>query len=183
MPRDRFLQIFWNLHLCDPSVTAKDPRNAKVQPLLDIHSSVFESAYTPGQHVAVDESMIGFKGRVSFRQYIRGKLHHFGIKAFVLVDSKTGYVHRLRIYFGADTDIIEDPNLLHTTRTVLTLAAPLEGKGYHLYTDCIYTSPDLALALYKKKIMMTGTVRINRRSMPLAVKASGKAKMKKGDVK
>ena len=37
----------------------------------------------------VDEAMIAFKVCASFRQYIRGKPHPFGIKAFVLTDSKT----------------------------------------------------------------------------------------------
>ena len=98
MPRDRFLQIFWNLHLCDPNMNSRSPRNAKVQPLLDLLVPVFQSKYVPGQHIAVDESMIGFKGKVSFRQYIRGKPHPFGINAFVHADSKTGYLHNVRIY-------------------------------------------------------------------------------------
>ena len=88
MPQDRFLQIFWNLHLCDPNMNAQSPHNAKVQPFLDLLVPVFQSKYVSGQHVAVDESMIGFKGKLSFCQYIHGKPHPFGIKAFVLADSK-----------------------------------------------------------------------------------------------
>ena len=105
LSRDRFLQIFWNLHLCDPTAPQGCPRSTKVQPLLDLLCPLFESAFKPGEYVAVDEAMIAFKGRASFRQYIRGKPHPFGIKAFVLADSKTGYVYRLRLYFGGETDL------------------------------------------------------------------------------
>ena len=129
MSRDRFLQIFWNLHLCDPMLNARSPRSTKVQPLLDILIPTFQSRFIPDQHVAVDESMIGFKGRVSFRQYVRGKPHPYGIKAFVLADSKTGYLHNVRIYFGAETDIVENPSLLQTTRIVITLAEHLQKKS------------------------------------------------------
>ena len=141
MPRDRFLQFYWNLHLCDPVPTPSSPRCAKVQPLLDLLCPQFESAFKLGRYIAVDEAMIAFKGRASFRQYIRGKPHPYGIKAFVLADSATGYVQRLRLYFGAETDLLSDPSLLHTTRVVLTLTQPLEGLGYHVITDRLYTSP------------------------------------------
>ena len=92
MPRDRFLQIFWNLHLCDPSVGSGSPRSAKVQPLLDLLCPRFETAFKLGEYTAVDEAMIAFRGHASFRQYICGKPHPFGIKAFVVADSKTSYV-------------------------------------------------------------------------------------------
>ena len=183
MSRDRFLQIFWNLHLCDPSLNASSPRCTKVQPLLDLLIPAFQCHFIPDQHIAVDESMTGFKGRVSFRQYVRGKPHPFGIKAFVLADSKTGYLHNVRIYFGAETDIVEDPSLLQTTRTVITLAEHLQKKAYHLYCDRFYTSPELSVALREMGVMLTGTVRTNRRGMLLAVKAPGKPKLKKGETK
>lgn len=100
MSRDRFLQLFWNLHLCDPSLPPppRSPRSAKVQPLLDLLSPRFESAFKLGKFVAADEAIVAFEGHASFRQYIRGKPHPYGIKAFVLADSQTGYVYRLRLY-------------------------------------------------------------------------------------
>ena len=172
MPRDRFLQIFWNLHLCSPTIGAGSPRSTKVQPLLDLLAPQFESAFKLGEFVAVDEAMIAFRGRASFRQYIRGKPHPFGIKAFVLADSKTGYVYRLRLYFGKETDILQDPSLLQTTRTVLTLTEPIEGCHHHMITDRFYSSPELATELEQRGILFTGTAQTNRRGMPLAVRSS-----------
>ena len=158
-----FLQIFWNLHLCDPTLGGGSPRCTEVQPLLDLLGPWFQL----GEIVAVDEAMIVFKGRVSFRQYIRGKPHPLGIKAFVLADRRTGYVHSLRLYLGRETDLIADTSLLQTTRTVLTLTQHLQHPGHH---DRFYSSPELAVELEKRGLPFTGTVQVNRRGMPLAVR-------------
>ena len=183
MSRDRFLQIFWNLHLCDPTLGPGGPRCMKVQPLLNLLCPRFEAGFKPGKFVAVDEAMIAFKGRAGFRQYVRGKPHPLGIKAFVLADSKTGYVYRLRIYFGVETDLLEEPGLLQTTRIVLTLAQPLEGIGHHIITDWFYTSPELALELERCGLPFTGTAQTNRRGMPLPIKCAGRCRLERGSVR
>ena len=121
--------------------------------------------------------MIASKGRVSFRQYMRGKPHPFGIKAFVLADSMTGYVHRLRLYFGSETDVLLDADWLQITRIVLTRTQPLEGHGYHVITDRFYTSPELAMALENRSLAFTGTVQVNQRGMPQAVKSAGRTRL------
>ena len=182
MPRDRFFQIFWNLHLSSPTAGTGSPRSAKVQPILDLLSPHFESAFKMGEFVAVDEAMIAFRGHASFRQYIRGKPHPYGIKAFILADSRTGYAYRLRLYFGKETDIIQDPSLLHTTRTVLTLTEPLQGLHHHIITDRFYSSPELAMELECMGLPFTGTVQVNRRGMPLAVKV-GDRQLQRGAVR
>ena len=65
-------------------------------------------------------SVINYKGRVSFRQYPKGKPHLWGIKAFVLSDSKTGYLQRVCVYYGKETQLVEN-DLPHTARVVQTL--------------------------------------------------------------
>ena len=117
-------------------------RRNKIQPFLDLLCPLFEAAYTH-QQVAIDESVISFCGRVGFSQYLKGKPNPWGIKAFVLADSISGYLHNLRIYFGRDTQLVQ-PTLPHTVRVVLTLTEGLHNKVYDLYVDCFYSSPFLA---------------------------------------
>ena len=179
MSRDRFLQIYWNLHLCDPT-SPPAGRSGKVQPLLDLLCPKFASAFKPGKFVSVDEAMIAFKGRASFRQYVRGKPHPLGIKAFVLADSETGYLLGTWLYFGKETNIMTDPNLLQSTRIVLSLTEPLEGLR-HVVTDRFYTSPELAKALEQRGLPFTGTAQVNRRGMPLAMRSG--SKLKRGEVR
>ena len=79
-----------------PSSTLSFPdgttKRSKIQPLLDRLCPVFEATFTADKEIAVDESVINYKGSVSFLQYLKGKPHPWGIKAFVLSDSKTGYL-------------------------------------------------------------------------------------------
>ena len=98
--RDRFLQIYWMLHVGDiPSTT----KRSKIQPFLDLLLPLFQIYLTPAREVSIDESMIAFQGRVGCRQYIRGKPHPWGIKAYVLSESKSGYMYNMVIYYGKET--------------------------------------------------------------------------------
>ena len=48
------------------------------------------SSDSPSEHLAVDEVIVKYKGRVIFRQYIPKKHKRFGIKIYKLCD-ETGY--------------------------------------------------------------------------------------------
>ena len=173
--RDRFLQIFWMLHVGDtPSTT----RRSKIQPFLDLVIPLFQQCLTPRRPISIDEAMIAFRGRIFFRQYIRGKPEPWGIKAYVLSESESGNMYNLVIYYGRETELISTRHN-HTTNVVLTLVNPLVGQGYDLYTDRFYTSPLLASELLKLNTSLTGTVMCNRKEMPAAVKGK---KQRKGAV-
>ena len=152
--RDRFFQIFGTLHSGDID---SNIRRMKIQPLLDLLCPRFESMYVPDQHIAIDESVISFRGRVGFLQYLKGKPNPWGIKAFVLADSVSGYLYKARIYFGKDTQLV-DPELPHTIRVLKTLVSGLHHKGYDLYIDRFYCSPQAANELEKIGITVTGTL-------------------------
>ena len=122
--------------------------------------------------MVVNEAIVAVTGQIFFRQYMRGKSHPYGIKDFVLADSKTGYVYRLRLYFGKETDIMQNSSLAQRTRVVLTLVEPLQGVGHHIITDRFYSSPELAKELEQRGLILTGTIQVNRRGMPLAVKST-----------
>lgn len=42
----------------------------------------FTKYFTPFQKLVIDESLVLFRGRLLFRQYIKSKAHRFGIKLF-----------------------------------------------------------------------------------------------------
>lgn len=174
--RDRFFQIFGMLHVGDPESTMK---RGKIQPFLDKLCPVFESVYTPAQQTAIDESVISFKGRAAFPQYLKGKPHAWGIKAFVLSDSKTGYLQRVYVYFGKETQLVSNDKP-HTVRVIQTLVEPYHNKGYDLYVDWFYNSPLLATELEKVGITITGTVQSNRKGLPKEVTV--KRKVPRGTV-
>ena len=96
----------------------------------------------------IDESVITFKGCLSFQQYLKGKPNPRGIKAYVLADSRTGYRNRLLIYYGKETQLLDSP-LPHTAKVVMTLATPCHNQGYDLYVNHFHSSPLLATELSK----------------------------------
>ncbi len=88
MSRDRFLQIFYNLHLADSSLEPKwDSKNYskiyKVKNFTEIVRRDFQKNYNFGRYGAIDESMIKFKGRPSFKQYLPPKFDVYVIQSLV----------------------------------------------------------------------------------------------------
>ena len=76
----------------------------KLRPLLEYLIPRFQNVFTPNREIAVDESMIGYKGRLSFLQYMPKKPKKWGMKAWALADSKTGYIWNWKLYTGKDDD-------------------------------------------------------------------------------
>ena len=72
----------------------------KVRKLLDIVTNKFEIEYNLNESVSVDEAMIPFKGRLSFKQYMKDKPVKHGIKVFVLADGKYGYIKSYKYILG-----------------------------------------------------------------------------------
>ena len=110
---------------------------------------------------------------MSFRQYLKGKPNPWGIKAFVLADSNTGYLNQVRIYYRKETQLLES-SLPPTVRVVMTLIEPFHHQGYDLYLDRFCSSPLLSTELSKVGITVTSTVQSNRRGLPMEVSAKRK---------
>ena len=66
-----------------------------------------------------------------------------------------------------------------TEAVVLELVKGLEGRGHFVFTDNYYTSPSLASSLKQRGFGLCGTVRVNRRGIPLEIKTT---KLAKGEV-
>ena len=60
----------------------------------------FQAHYRLSKEVSVDVAMIGFKGRLSFIQYMPKKPTKWGMKAYVLADAHTGYMYNWYLYTG-----------------------------------------------------------------------------------
>lgn len=90
----------------------------KIRPLLDEVIKEYQSAYTPSQDLAIDESIIGFKGRLSWIQYMPKKPTKWGIKAWVMAESRTGYVCNFKLYTGI-TCIVVYVNIKHNCNIIM----------------------------------------------------------------
>ena len=160
--RIRFEQIWRYLHLADNSQDNKTDKLFKVRHFVDLVRAQFSENYTLHQPVTIDEAMIPYKGRLSFKQYMKNKPTKWGIKVFVLSDATNGYIYRLQIYTGKNLGSTVEAGL--SSRVLLELMTGLDG--HQLYTENYYTSPTVYLELYENGINCCGTVRTNRRGFP-----------------
>ena len=183
MSSRRFELILRFLHLNDSETQPQ--RGApgfdklyKIRPLLNILVESFKDCYTPSQFLSVDESMISFKGRLSFLQYLPKKPHKWGMKAWVLADSATGYTWGWKLYTGKEGD---QRGCGLADRVVLDLVddVRLQGKGFVVVTDNFYSSPSLFRELRRRGYGACGTAHRNRKGLPPAIRD---APLRRGEV-
>jgi hypothetical protein len=175
MPRNRFENLLSNLHLADNVAADKSNRLYKIAEFMDKFNHKCQEVYRPGKDVCVDESLIPFRGRIVFRQYIPNKRHRYGIKVFKLC-SRGGYTYKMSIYAGKQQQprtgsVAED--------VVMKLMEGLLDCGRVLYTDNWYTSIVLAKNLLQRRTNLVGTIRKNRRGLPKMVTG---IKLKRGSL-
>ena len=127
----------------------------------------------PGKELTIDESMIPWRGRLLFRQYIPNKCLKFGVKLYKLCLIE-GYTYKINIYSGrSPRSIIQS----HPYSVVMAFKDGLLHKERILYADNYYTSVPLAKELWQKKTFYCGTLRTNRKLLPKVAKI----KQKKGE--
>lgn len=167
MKRNRYTTILGMLHFSAPNETSTSTsRLIKIQRIVDHARAKYQTVMTPYRNLCIDESIVPFKGRLIFKQYLPKKRNRFGIKLFVLCDVTTGIIVDFIVYCGASTQIIDPSNLGVGGAVVCTLLKEYFNTNRHLYIDNWYTSPKLLKFLHQNKIYACGTVKKNRAGMP-----------------
>ncbi|XP_045127477.1 piggyBac transposable element-derived protein 4-like [Portunus trituberculatus] len=167
MPVNRFGWLLGNSHLNDNTLMPdrKSPeydKLYKVRPFLKAMQENFERHFLPSCSVAVDESMIKFKGRSSMKQYQPNKPIKRGYKVWMMAD-KSGYCLKFDIYTGkVENKVTKDLG----AKVVTSLVEDLEGKEHKVYFDNYFTSVDLMKKLKEKGVNACGTVKPSRRNLP-----------------
>ncbi|GFY75870.1 piggyBac transposable element-derived protein 4 [Trichonephila inaurata madagascariensis] len=175
------LRMFWSKRKNENTDSSHpQPKLKKIWTVLNYLQKKFSEVYTPEQDICIDESLLLYKERLSWTQYLPLKRARFGIKMFMLCESHSGYVWSIIIYVGKGTDVSEEnKECSFSTQVVLTLSKPLLNKGYCLTMDNYYNSPELGEMLLKSKTDFFGTLRPNRKDLPKVLKTE---KLKKGDL-
>ncbi|XP_043485886.1 piggyBac transposable element-derived protein 4-like [Polistes fuscatus] len=166
------------LHFSNPEVLNCRDKLFKIRELNDRFRLNLKQNFYPFQNICIDESLLLFKGRLSFKQFIPSKRSRFGIKSFIACDCKTGYIFDMLVYSGSETEIsVFQENLGKSGNIVMTLMKDYLGKGHSLYVDNWYTSPLLFNTLHLKQTNSCGTVRKNRKYVPIISN-----KLQKGEI-
>lgn len=174
MKRNRFELLMRMLHFNDNQIPNQNDKLVKIRPFLTLLKNNIQSVYSVGENMVIDESMIAWRGRLGFRQYIPGKKHKFGVKVFKLC-TENGYTYDFEIYSGREVNTVTATGSVGE-KIVMKLTNSLLNAGRTLYTDNFYTSCVLARVLRKNKTHLIGTLRKNRKHLPKDVVG---AKLKK----
>lgn len=139
MTKNRFEELSCYLHFSDSS---REPgrgdrdydRLFKVRTVLDYVRNKCETNFLPSKNISVDEGMVGFRGRLSFRQYMPAKPTKYGIKVWMAADSSNGYVLNFDVYLGKDPN--QRPRVYGLGYDVVTsMIRPFMNKNHHVYFD------------------------------------------------
>lgn len=177
--QDRYLILRRMLHFDDNVRQNGGDKLYKMRTIIETLRKKFSSIIEPYQNLVIDESLMLWKGRLSFRQYIPNKRNRFGIKLFVICDCLTGIVLDFIVYTGKGTDLDDDNSTNDglTAKVIKTLMKPYLNKGHVIYMDNWYSSPQLFSWLHDKQTGACGTLNMGRKNLPCLPK-----KMKKDDV-
>ena len=112
--------------------------------------------------------MIGFKGRLKFRQYMPAKPTKYGIKVWMAADASNGYVLNCSVYEGSE----EGNALIHGLGydIVMKMARPYLNKNHYLFFDNFFSTPRLFEYLLVQDTYACAIVRLNRKELPCSAK-------------
>ena len=132
------------------------------------HCQVF---FSSGKYVSIDESLVLFKGRLSFQKYIKSKRAWFGIKLYQMCTSNGILLYFIVYHWNITPQLTEmKEGALITERIPATLIERYFSKGHNLYIGNFYTSLRLANYLAENGTYVTGTIRENRTEFLLELK-------------
>ncbi|KAM4552412.1 piggyBac transposable element-derived protein 4-like [Odontesthes bonariensis] len=121
--------------------------------------------YNRGPEVKVDERLVPFRGRCSFKVYIPSKPGKCGIKIWAACDARSSYAWNMQVYMGEPCTGRAETN--QGMCVVLDMTNGLQG--HNITCDNFFTSYALGQELLKRKVTMVGTVRENKPELPPAM--------------
>ena len=168
MPRERFKVILRFLRFDDFSTRTERSKTDNLAPIRYIFDSVikrFPLAYIPGKYITVDEHLCRFRGKCKFRQYLPNKPDKYGLKVWIIADSRTFYPMNAEVYTGKCNFLSNSPEDI-TLRLVSAI-----NPGHVIVGDNLFTSLSLSKRLLlDHNLFYLGTVRQRRRFLPKSIR-------------
>jgi hypothetical protein len=167
MSQSRYVLLTKYLRFDVTSTRQSRRRQTKFAPMgtiYDMWEQRLSRPFIPYAYVTVDETLVPFRGRCNFKQFMPSKPAKYGLKFWCLCDAATAYCIRMRPYLGIDNaDGSRAVGL--GQQVVLELTEGLD-VGRTVITDNFFTSLALAQALRHRSLGLIGTMRKNRRELP-----------------
>lgn len=105
----------------------------------------YQRNYSPSSYMTIDETVLSYCGRCSFRVYMPNKSQRYGLKIFALADARTSYFYNGFPY--ANPEVQQRNGLTIPTQQVLRLIPPIVNTNKTVTLDNYFCSMELANAL------------------------------------
>ncbi|XP_033898021.3 piggyBac transposable element-derived protein 4-like isoform X2 [Acipenser ruthenus] len=175
MSRQRFTLLSSLLTFDDidtrASRCAQDPGFFKMQDIFERVRKKCCTAYQPGGHLTVDETLYPYRGKCSLRRHIPKKPPRYGLKLWEMVDVESGYLCNFNIYLGNKAGTTARD--LRMT-AALNLAKPFYNSGRNISTDKLFTSVELADKLWQQGLTLVGAIENREEILKKALLPSGR---------
>lgn len=167
MSMRRFQVLLSCLRFDDAQTRVQRKATDKAAPISEIFTKVIENSqktYSISDNATIDEVLISFRGRCSFRMYMPKKPHKHGIKVMCLADSKTSYLFNAYIYTGKNSDGVglspeEQLRMNKPTQSVVRLSKPISKSNRNITADNWFTSLEATDELERMGLTYVGTMR------------------------
>ncbi|XP_051162152.1 piggyBac transposable element-derived protein 4-like [Leptopilina boulardi] len=111
MSRNRFTFLFDCLRFDDKNTrNERKPidRFTHIREIWDLFIERCKNNYEPCKNITIDEQLLSFRGRCSFKMYIPSKRDKYGLKIASMNDADTHYMINAIPYFGTVTERVEN---------------------------------------------------------------------------
>ena len=102
----------------------------------------------------------------------------YGIKYWILADAESYYCFNTTPYLGKEGNT---PAVNLGATVVTKLVEPIRNTHQNVTSDCFFTSVDLFEDLHKDNLSAVGTVKANRRNLPVKLLLSQAKEHTMGD--
>lgn len=172
MSRNRFTFILQSLRFDDKDTRAErktTDRFTHIREIWEIFIKNCMDNYEPGTNTTIDEQLLSFRGRCSFKMYIPSKPDKYCLKIISLNDATTHYMINAIPYCGTVTDRLEGESI--PTYYVRKLSEPLYNTERNITCDNWFTSLSLVEMMKKEhNLSLIGTIKKNKREIPAQFK-------------
>lgn len=173
IPKNRFLFILLALRFDNPNDRDERKKTDPSAAVSEIFNKFIENSrelYSPGPTMCVDEMLVPFRGRCTFKMYMPKKPAKYGLKVMCLTDARTHYVYNWYMYCGKGSDgrglSNEEKKLLIPSQAVIKLVKPIDGSRRNITADNWFSSVELVNELLKRDLTYVGTLKKNKAEIP-----------------
>ncbi|GBP86818.1 PiggyBac transposable element-derived protein 4 [Eumeta japonica] len=166
MGKNRFASLLRFLRFDDKNTRSLRKSKDKLAPIRELCEYVNQNLkkfYLPGENLTIDEQLVSFRGRVSFKQYLPCKPDKYGMKIWWICDSKTSYPLFGIPYLGKEGQNRAE-NLAYNV--VNQLCEPYFRSNRNVTFDNYFMSIDVAKSLAQNGLTIVGTLRKNKTCIP-----------------